>query len=60
MIRNTKTIVQYKIMKWISENFVEGSVEILFTSEDSATIRDQVGGSMKLIYNAERDEVIEG
>ena len=60
MIRNTKTIAQYKIMKWISENFVDGSVEILFTSEDSATITDQVGGSMKLIYNAERDEVIEG
>lgn len=58
-IKNTQTIAQYKIMKWISENFVDGSVEVQFTSGESATITDQVGGSMKLKYNADRDEVIE-
>lgn len=50
MIRDVKTIGQYKIMRWVQENFFDGSVEVKFTSECSATIYDRDGDSMDVCY----------
>lgn len=53
MISGTKTIAQYKIMKWVNDNFLKGSVTVTFTSDSSATITDQKGDAMKISYSPE-------
>lgn len=44
------TIAQYKIKKWVNENFVSGSVSIEFTDSNKATITDTSGATMNLAY----------
>ena len=44
------TIAQYKIKKWVNENFVSGSVFIEFTDSNKATITDTSGATMNLSY----------
>jgi len=45
------TIAQYKIMQWVNENFVRGSVSIDFTASNKAVIEDVSGATMNLAYN---------
>lgn len=51
MVKNTKTISQFKITEWADENFISGSVEMTFTSDNSATITDSAEQSIKIIYD---------
>lgn len=44
------TIAQYKILQWINENFVSGSVFLSFTDTNRATIKDNEGNTMNLAY----------
>ena len=41
---------EYKIKKWVNENFVSGSVFIEFTDSNKATITDTSGATMNLSY----------
>lgn len=50
MIKGAKTIAQFKILKWINENFERGSVEVVFDEKDRTTVTDHVGGSMSVTY----------
>lgn len=57
-VKNARTINEYKIMKWVEEAFVPGSVSIEFISDASAIITDRNNETMKLtIVN---DEVVVG
>lgn len=57
-VKNARTINEYKIMKWVEETFVPGSVSIEFISDTSAIITDHNYETMKLtIVN---DEVVVG
>lgn len=47
-VKGAKTINEYKILKWIDENFVHGSVSVEFLSETSAVITDCNNETMKL------------
>ena len=49
-ISGCDTIAQYKIKKWVNENFVSGSVFIEFTDSNKATITDTSGATMNLSY----------
>lgn len=49
-ISGCDTIAQYKIKKWVNENFVSGSVSIEFTDSNKATITDTSGATMNLAY----------
>ena len=40
-VKGAKTINQYKILKWVEENFVSGSVDIEFVSETEAQLTDK-------------------
>ena len=51
MIKGVKTIAQFKIAKWVEENFISGSVEITFTSDNSAIITDAVGHVLEVTYD---------
>lgn len=55
-VKGAKTINEYKILKWIDENFMPGSVSVEFTSETSAQITDRNNDTMEL--SLVDDEVI--
>lgn len=57
VIKGTKTIAQYKIMQWVQENFIDNVVEVEFTGNDIATIKDTVGAVLKVKF--ENDEIKE-
>lgn len=58
-IKGTKTIAQYKLMRWINENFLEDSIKVEFTGDDTAVIFDSCGDTMKLKYEQGEVKVIE-
>ncbi len=45
-VKNAKTINEYKILKWVEENFVPGSVNVKFLSENRAKITDKNNDAM--------------
>lgn len=58
MVKGAKTIAQYKIYKWVDENFQPDSVRVEFMSESSATIIDATGSSLALFVD-ENGKVVE-
>lgn len=54
MIKGAKSIAQYKILKWVDENFVEGSVTIEFWEDDRALICDLNGDQIIVEYDRDR------
>lgn len=50
LIIHCDTIAQYKIKKWVEENFINGSVFLEFTDTNRATITDNDGNTMNLVY----------
>jgi hypothetical protein len=47
-IKGCKTVEQFKIMQWVEDNFVHGSVSVEFTDRDKATITDGNGDKLNL------------
>lgn len=47
------TIDQYKIMVFISANFIEDSVHIKFTSENTVKIIDEMGEYIEFSINSD-------
>lgn len=50
MITGAKTIAQYKILEWVEENFIPGSVIVEFTDTNRAIIKDTNEDTMKVMY----------
>lgn len=48
-VKNAKTINEYKIMKWIDENFTVGSVSVEFVSDTQAMITDRNNETMSVM-----------
>ncbi len=59
VIKNANTIAQYKILRWMDENFFPSSVTAEFTERDTAIITDRTGDSMEVAYDTVADQVIE-
>ncbi|SCK03138.1 Uncharacterised protein [uncultured Eubacterium sp.] len=51
MVKKTKTIARFKIAAWVEKEFVSGSVEISYMSDNSATITDAMAQSMEVTYD---------
>lgn len=47
-IKNTKTINEYKIMQWVEENFMPGSVSVELISDTHAIITDRNKETMEV------------
>ena len=58
-ISGCKTIAQYKIKKWINDNFVSGCVSIEYMSDCSAMIKDKDDSVMCLSYVADEVRVVD-
>lgn len=48
-IKNTRTINEYKIMKWVEENFMPDSVSVELISDTHAIITDRNKETMEVV-----------
>ena len=48
-IMNTRTINEYKIMKWVEENFMPDSVSVELISDTHAIITDRNKDTMEVV-----------
>lgn len=48
-IKNTRTINEYKIMKWVEENFMPDSVSVELISDTHAIITDRNKDTMEVV-----------
>lgn len=55
-IKGCRTIGQYKILRWVHENFVAGVVE--FTDRNQAVLTDIAGAKARLIYCTDKQTVV--
>ncbi len=61
MIKGTKTIAQYKIMKWVQDQFEsESSLTVIFVNPDTALLLDNEGGKLEITYDPEIGIVVMG
>lgn len=58
VIKGTETIAQYKIAKWVNENFEDGFITIEFTSSNTAILIDSQNMTMNVKYDKEQDKII--
>lgn len=56
-IKGTKTIAQYKIMQFINENFMPGTLEIELIDGQTLKGTDRTGASMIFRWNEEKKTV---
>lgn len=57
MIKRAKTVQEFKILKWVEENFEENTVSVTFLENAHAQIVDKVNGAMEIAY--ENNQIIE-
>ena len=50
-IKNARTINEYKIMKWVEENFMPDSVSVELISDTHAIITDHNKETMEVVIN---------
>lgn len=48
-IKNARTINEYKIMKWVEENFMPDSVSVELISDTHAIITDRNKDTMEVV-----------
>ena len=48
-IKNTRTINEYKLMKWVEENFMPDSVSVELISDTHAIITDRNKDTMEVV-----------
>lgn len=59
MIKGAKNITQYKILEWVQQNFYDGSVEVEFTHDDKAIIKDKAGETLNVSYTSSKGVIID-
>lgn len=59
MVKGAKTISQYKILKWVEENFVKASVKVKFTDKNTAILTDCNHDELVVSYDPDKGIVVD-
>lgn len=51
MIKGVKTLIQFKLKKWVQENFAVDGVEVSYMNDNSATIANTASKIMDVTYD---------
>lgn len=57
MVKGANTIEEYKILEWVEQNFIKGSIDVSFIENGNAIIEDGKGERMEIHYKDGKIEV---